>query len=60
LIPIKALPGDGSHRFRATRPVGGIMSATDTLIIVVIVAAFIGFAGVLAWGDFRTRGIKPH
>lgn len=36
------------------------MSTIDIIIIVVIVAIFVAFAGVLAWGDLRTRGIKPR
>jgi hypothetical protein len=36
------------------------MSTVDTIIIIIIVAGFVGFAGVLAWGDYRTRGIKPR
>jgi hypothetical protein len=34
---------------------------TGTLVIVLTVAAiFILFAGVLAWGERRTRGLTPH
>jgi preprotein translocase subunit Sss1 len=58
LIRIKA-------RFAGTRMIPApnreeIMSAVDTIIIVIVVAGFVGFAGVLAWGDFRTRGINSR
>jgi hypothetical protein len=36
-----------------------IMPVTDAAILCVIVAAFAVFALTLAWGDYRTRNIRP-
>ena len=35
------------------------MPVTDAVILSVIVTAFIVFALLLAWGDYRTRNIRP-
>ncbi|MDR3420638.1 MAG: hypothetical protein P4L80_05245 [Xanthobacteraceae bacterium] len=34
------------------------MPATDAVIIAAIVAAFIVFGAVLAWGDYQTRNLR--
>ncbi|MGO9702881.1 MAG: hypothetical protein ACLPX7_26900 [Xanthobacteraceae bacterium] len=35
------------------------MPITDALILAAIVAAFVGFGVVLAWGEYQTRHIRP-
>jgi len=35
------------------------MPMTDALTVAAIVAAFIVFAVVLAWGEYQTRGMRP-
>ena len=35
------------------------MPVTDAIILSVIVTAFVAFALLLAWGDYRTRNIRP-
>ncbi len=34
------------------------MPLTDALFVAVICLAFIGFAVVLAWGDYQTMGLR--
>jgi hypothetical protein len=35
------------------------MPITDALVLGVIVAAFVGFGLILAWGEYQTRHIRP-
>ncbi len=35
------------------------MPVTDALILTAIVAAFVGFGVILAWGEHQTRHIRP-
>ena len=35
------------------------MSITDAFILTAIVAAFVAFGVVLAWGEYQTRNIRP-
>jgi len=35
------------------------MPITDALILSGIVAAFVGFGLILAWGEYQTRHIRP-
>jgi len=35
------------------------MPITDVLILTAIVAAFVGFGVILAWGEYQTRHIRP-
>ena len=35
------------------------MPVTDAIIIAAIVAAFVIFAMVLAWGEYQTRHLNP-
>jgi len=35
------------------------MPVTDALILSGIVAAFVGFGVILAWGEYQTRHIRP-
>jgi multisubunit Na+/H+ antiporter MnhC subunit len=34
------------------------MPLTDAVILAAICIAFLGFAVVLAWGDYQTRGVR--
>ena len=34
------------------------MPITDAVVLAVISIGFLGFAAVLAWGDYQTRGLS--
>jgi hypothetical protein len=36
------------------------MPAVDAVIVAAIVAAFVIFAGVLAWAEYQTRDLPPR
>ena len=35
------------------------MPVTDVVILTAITMAFVGYALILAWGDYQTRNIRP-
>jgi hypothetical protein len=46
------------HNFRSTKE--GFMPIESVVVITAIVAVFIGFALVLAWGESQTRNLHDH